>query len=55
MGEMWREVILYRRKAVIFLRTAKCGRLDSDLLHGPNRFGKFEANKMKNSCCLNKI
>lgn len=44
---MWHEVILPRRKA-------KHRRLGSDLLHGLNRFGRFEANKMKNSCCLNK-
>lgn len=44
---MWHEVILPRRKA-------KHRRLGSDLLHGLNRFGRFEANEMKNSCCLNK-
>lgn len=51
---MWHEVILPRRRVSSFIY-AKHRRLGSDLLHGPNRFGWFEANKIKNSCCLNRV
>ena len=43
------------KKSCHLLCTAKHRRLGSDLLHGPNRFGRSEANKIKNSCCLNKV
>ena len=44
-----------QKKSCHLLCTAKYRRLGSDLLHGPNRFGRFAANKIKNSCCSYKV
>lgn len=51
---MWHEVILPRKKSYHLLYTAEDRRLGLNLLHRPNRFGRLEANQVKNSCGLNK-